>query len=111
MPGRGGGSCTLRATTVVAVIMTRGAMTIIIFAIAGLRGRRRGWQFIRAIRMSLVRGEPSFERNMVVSYVRAAPPLVAAAISGSLPVFLAKRPFTVDAHTLRAVGVGLGFWW
>lgn len=41
-PGRRRCSYTLRATTVVAVVMTGGAVVVVIFAIASLKGRRRG---------------------------------------------------------------------
>jgi len=84
-------------------------MMIMVFAIAGLRRRRRGWQFVRAIRLSLVRGEPPFERDMMVSCFCAAPPLVTTVFSSPLSVFLTERPFAIDTHTLCAVGFGLGF--
>jgi hypothetical protein len=68
-----------------------------------------GWQLVRAARRSLVRGKPSFERDVVVSYVFVAPPLVAVTVvSSSPPVFLAKRPVAVDTDTFWTVGVGFG---
>ena len=111
VPGRGGGSRTLGAAAVVAVIMTRNAAMVIVSAIAGLRRWRWGRQLVWAIRLALVRGEPSFERDTMVSYVCAAPALVTVIVSTALPVFVTKCPFTVNTHTLCAVGVGLRFWW
>ena len=49
MSRRGRGSRTPGATTIVAVIMTGGAVMIIVFTIAGLRRWRRGWQFVGTV--------------------------------------------------------------
>ena len=45
----------------------------------------------------------------MVICIRVAPLLVTITVSSTLSVFVTKRPFTVDTHALRAVGVGLGF--
>jgi hypothetical protein len=108
MPGRGRGSCTLRATTVVAVIVTRGAMTD-----HNLRGCwlekeakgvaiRSGYTIVARTRRAAFR--EGHGGNWSVRRRPSSPP----SFRGPLPVFLTKCPFAVDTHAFCAVGFGWG---